>query len=55
MDADHRCLLCGRKHEAGLHIGGCLLCFDCERKLLAPKAALNLRHRRRLMRLYGGT
>lgn len=53
MDSENRCLLCGRKHEAGLHIGGCLLCFECERRLLAPSAALRLRRRRRLLRLYG--
>lgn len=54
MNTGNRCLLCGREHDAGLHIGGCLLCFDCERRLLAPSAALRLRRRRRrLLRLYG--
>lgn len=53
INQDNRCLLCGKAHAAGMHIGGCLLCFECERKLLAPGAALRLsRRRRQLLRLY---
>ena len=46
------CILCGRPFPAGLHILGCLICFPCEKRMLAH--ALPPRKRRRLLRIYEG-
>lgn len=49
-----RCLLCGRESPTGLHVMGCLLCFSCEKKLLAaPALSMSRRKRHGLLRLYG--
>jgi len=46
-------MLCGKRQAVGLSIGGCLLCFDCEKALLRPGSArMKRRKRLRLMRLY---
>ena len=46
-------MLCGRRRHVGLDIGGCLLCFDCEKRLLRPTAArMRASRRRRLLKLY---
>ena len=50
---DKRCILCGRRRSVGLNIGGCLLCFECEKRLLRPAAShMRAARRRRLARLY---
>jgi len=47
---EQKCILCGRTFPTGLHIMGCLLCFPCEKRLLAGPV---MKPRRRLCRLYG--
>lgn len=50
------CLLCGKASYTGLHVMGCLLCLNCERKLLRGNTADLSRVRRlRFLRWYGGT
>ena len=51
-----KCVLCGRSFPTGLNIGGCFLCFPCEKALLRPRAALRLSpiKRRRLARIAQG-
>ncbi|MBQ9264331.1 MAG: hypothetical protein IJ189_09010 [Clostridia bacterium] len=46
------CILCGQAFPTGLHIMGCLICFPCEKRLLAP--SMPPRRRRALCRLYDG-
>lgn len=47
---EDRCLICGKRYPAGLHILGCLICFPCERRLM--RLAAPPEKRRRLCRLY---
>ena len=50
---EKQCILCGKHRPVGLHIGGCLVCFACERKLLHTDGYRIRRGRRkRLLRLY---
>ena len=50
---ENGCILCGKKRTVGLHIGGFLLCFDCERKLLhADGYRIRRGRRRKLLHLY---
>ena len=52
---ENGCILCGKKCAVGLHIGGCLMCFECERKLLhADGYRIRRGRRKRLIRLYSG-
>ncbi|MDD3410202.1 MAG: sigma factor G inhibitor Gin [Eubacteriales bacterium] len=46
-----RCLLCGRESPTGLQIMGCLICFPCEKRLLASVSVTRWQ-RARLMALY---
>ena len=48
-----KCILCGRRYAAGLHILGCLICFPCEKRLTA--SAIPAGRRRRMLRLYRRT
>ncbi len=47
------CMLCGKTHTAGLHVLGCMICFQCEKMLLKSCAARSLNESvRRLSRLF---
>lgn len=50
---ENGCILCGKRRAVGLHIGGCLVCFECERKLLHTDGyRIRRGQRRRLLRFY---
>lgn len=42
-----KCILCGEKAFAGLHVMGCLICFPCEKRLVhglvTKKTVANMR------------
>ncbi len=49
-----KCLLCGRLRSDGLRLMDCLICADCEHRLVrdAMRPAEAARARKRLIRLY---
>ena len=47
---NEKCILCGRRYPTGLHILGCLICFSCEKRLIA--SAMPVRRQKRLNTLY---